>query len=384
MAQSLLLNVDWLALSVRFRVKEWRGLDPRYSFVDYDGTNVWHKRRIVYNQYAEKVATILYEPISKIIDARAGLIEIANEWLYHGKSPGDIIVELQGWRPFDMVGLSRLDLAVDYNPTKRQRGVAARIATGQYSVCGKRNDSQFCSVNKSDFLADWVQGQRICHCQSWGHKTTSVKWKHYYKTKELLDDCGGKMLAKPYIVDCWREAGLDIRDVWRLEVSLKHCNQLYFRGEPITYETLHQHPVELFKALYTERFLVRANEGHKDRSNDRVVPFLPVGANHGIRVAPPAATNTRNGRITLLRHLMQSLDTEEVLLDDASREDVLQHVVSIVERDGLQNYFKVCAGDDLYSWVEAVRVRAYAMLAEHAIPQRVDMWSIMENGRKFG
>lgn len=383
MGQPLLLNVDWLALSVRFRVKEWRGLDPRYSFVDYDGTNVWHKRRIVYNQYAEKVATILYEPKSKIIDARAGLIEVANEWLYHGKSPGDIITELQGWRQFDIVGLSRADLCVDYNPTEVQREVAAQLSSGNYSVCGKRNDSQFNSISKSPMLADWVQGQRICHCQSWGHKTTSVKWKHYYKTKELLDDGGGRVMAKPYIVDCWQEAGLDVRDVWRLEVSMKHCNQLYFHGEPITYDVLHRHPIELYTALYTERFAIRENQGHADRSNDRLIDFLPIGKGHGIRVAPPAATTVRNGRITLLRHLVQSLESEEVLLDDASREDVLQHVVAIVERDGLQNYFRIMVGDDMYGWLEAERVKAYTMLETHSIPTQETIEDIMIRSQKF-
>lgn len=381
--QQLLLNVDWLAVSVRYRVKEWRLQGSRYSFINYDGTNVWRKRRIFYNQYAEKVATVLYEPKSSVIDGRAGLIEIANEWLYHGKSPSEIIEELRELRSFDIVGLSRLDLCVDYNPTEEQRTVARMLSEGAASVCGKRNDSQFNSVNTSPFLADAYQGKRICHCMSWGHKTTSVKWKHYYKTKELLDDCGGKMLAKPYIVDCWNEAGLDVRDVWRLEVSLKHCNQLHFRGEPITYDVMHRFPRELYMALYTERFTIRKNEGHMDRSNDTRLDFLPIGEGHGIRVAPPAATTIRNGRITLLRHLLQSLDAEEVVMDDASRERVLEHVVAIVENDGLQNYFRAMVGTDLYSWVESVRVKAYAMLETHAVPVREDLWSIMERGRTF-
>ena len=146
---------------------------------------------------------------------------------------------------------------------------------------------------------------------------------------------------------------------------------------------LHRHPIELYKALYTERFAIRENEGHADRSNDRLIDFLPIGEEHGVRVAPPAATTVRNGRITLLRHLVQSLESEEVLLDDASREDVLQHVVAIVERDGLQNYFRIMVGNDVYSWLEAERVKAYTTLADHAIPQREDLWAIMERGRKI-
>ena len=383
MEQPLLLNVDWLGLSVRWRVKGWRSLSDRYSFIDYDGTNVWRKRRIIYNEYVEKVATIMWEPIASIIDQRAGLIEIANEWLYHGRSPDKILSDIQAARPFDVIGMSRCDLAVDYNPTPEQREIAAGLATRKYYVAGKRNDSQFTSVNHNERLASVNLGRALCHCQSWGHKTTSVKWKHYYKTKELLDAGGGKVFDKPYIIDCWREAGLEINDVWRLEVSMKHCNQLHFRGEPLSYPAMCSAPRELFMALYTERFSIHLNEGHADKSNDKVVEFLPIGSASGVRVAPPAATTQRNGRITLLRHLVASLDTEEVLLDDDSREEVLQHISGIVARDGLAEYFRVIVGTDLWSWVEAVRVRAYAILENHTAPNRITIADIMEKVRNF-
>lgn len=381
--QPLLLNVDWLALSVRFHVRDFRPIQGEHYFIDYTGTNVWRKRRIYYNKYAEKVATLLYEPISSIIDQRAGLLEVANQWLYCGRSPKAIIEDIRQSRPFDVVGISRCDLAVDYNPTAEQRTIAEQLACGDCYVGGKRNGSSFWSVVNCQLLADIYQGKKICHCQSWGHKTTSVKWKLYYKSKELADDLGGKAMAKPYILDCWHEAGLEQNDVWRLEVSIKHCNQLYFRGEPITFETMCKYPTELYKALYTERFSVRRNEGHADRSNDTLVEFLPVGAAGGIRVAPPHGTTKRNGRISLLRHLVQSLDSEEVLLDDGSRENVLWHVQEIVERDGLDNYFKAMAGDDVYTWVEMMRVKSCEAQQNHTLPERETLWDIMEKSRTF-
>lgn len=381
--QPLLLNVDWLGLTVAYHSQDWRSLDERHSFVEFDGTNTYRGRRVVYNEFGEKVATILFDPKSGLIKSHFGLIEIANEWLYHGKSPQRILAMLNDWRPFDIVGISRADLCVDYNPTEQQREVAAMLASGECYVGGKRSGSLFWSHVDCRLLADVYQGKRICHCQSWGHKTTAVKWKLYYKSKELADDLGGKMFAKPYILDCWHEAGLDERDVWRLEVSIKHGNQLHFRGEPLTYTVLHKFPTELFKALYTERFKVSRAEGHKDRTNDERVEFLPVGAASGIRVAPPAATTTRNGRITLLRHLVQSLESEEVLLDDDSREGVLEHVQAIVERDGLLEYFHVMVSMDLYTWVEAMRCKAYTTLETHRIPERKSLWDIMEEGRKF-
>lgn len=368
--QPLLLNVDWLALSVRFVVKDFGTLDAGHFYVDMDGTNVWRKRRIIFNQYAEKVATVLYEPKSKIIDGRAALIEIANEWLYHGMSPTSIISMIDGWRHFVVMGLSRVDICVDFNPTDNQRSVIEGLSTGTMYVGGKRSGSSFWSQVKCALLADIYQGKKICHCQSWGHKTTQVKWKLYYKTKELADAFGGKMYAKPYILDCWQDAGLDRRDVWRLEVSLKNCNQLTFRGQPVTYDVVHRWPRELFMALYTERFGIRKNEGHADRTNDTYVEFLPVGNCSGVRCAKAKGTNQRNGRIKLLRHLLTSLEDEEVLLDAPTRAQVIGHIGELVCRDGLQNYFKGMTGYTLDAFRGITEQRAAELMSGYVPVER--------------
>ena len=71
--------------------------------------------------------------------------------------------------------------------------------------------------------------------QSWGHKTTDIKWKLYYKTKELRDNAGGSTYDKPYIVDMWRDVGLDESNVWRLEVAFHNANRFEFEGERLSY-----------------------------------------------------------------------------------------------------------------------------------------------------
>lgn len=360
MPQPLLLNCDWLGVSVLFDTQgDWYRPPIGHTFVDMDGTNVWRKRRILFNEYAEKVATILYEPKSSIIDSRAGLIEIANEWLYHGISVLKVVDMIGNCRPFVITGMSRLDLAVDFNPTAEQLAVILRLADGTAYVGGKRSGSSFWSVCKNSRLADRYQGQRIPHCQSWGHKTTSVKWKLYYKSKELLDELGGAWWGKPYIVDCWRDAGLEKNDVWRLEVSIKNCNQLDYNGDHLTWQRWCEcYPPNLFAGLYCQRFQVHADEGHKDRSNDTELPFLPIRSGGEIRCARPKGTNQRNGRITLLRNLVKSLEEHEVLLDDDTRESVLWHISDIVAHNGLESYFTMMTGTDIDTFVEEQRVKA--------------------------
>lgn len=380
--QPLLLNVDWLAVSVRFHEDEFGNLPDGHFYVDYDGTNVWKSRRIVFNEYAEKVATILFHPKSKIIAANAALIEIANEWLYHGNSPLNILNMLQHWRLFDVTGLSRVDLAVDFNPTARQWHHIVALAKGEDYISGKRSGSSFWSVVKCDLLAEKYQGKKIPHCQSWGHKTTAVKWKLYYKSKELADVYGGKLMAKPYILDCWDEAGLDRKDVWRLEVSIKNGNGQEFREEPITLDAIHHNPREIFSALYNKRFQVRRQENHADKSNDRLVPFLPIGMASGIHTAAPKATSKRNPTITLLRHLLDAIDNEEILLNDDIREETLATMERLIENANLGNYFRVVAGEDFYSFVESTRIRAADIRETGKMQARKNLRDIMEEQAK--
>lgn len=376
--QPLLLNVDWLAVSVRFKSDIFGQLAAGHFYVECDGTNVWHKRRIVFNEFSEKVATILYVPKSKIIPYNAGVIEIANEWLYHGQHPYRILEILKEWRIFSETGLSRVDLCVDFNPTSRQFHHICALARGDDYVAGKRSRTPWYGLVKCPLLADRYQGKQIPYDQSWGHKTTAVKWKLYYKSKELVDACGGKLFAKPYILDCWQEAGLDKSDVWRLEVSIKQGNSLEFRDEPITLDQIRHNPEAIYKALYTRRFIVRRNEGHKDRTNDRLINFLPIGGAGGLRTATSKATSSRNPSITLLRHLIDAIDNEEILTNDALREETLSSIGRLLNVAQLGHYFRAIVGENFDNYCEACRMRAAAVRTENKFVERAPLRDIME------
>lgn len=381
--QPILLNVDWLGVSVHFHdPKLWLPPKGGHFFVDLDGTNVWSCRRILYNQYAEKVATVLFLPKSALINGHAGIIEVANEWLYHGMSPNKILGLISDCSHFSITGMSRVDLAADFVPTDAQLDVVRQLAAGTMYVAGKRNGSQFWSsvptleagsmlANSLNMLPERYWGRSLPHCQSWGHKTTAVKWKLYYKSKELLDAMGGKAFDKPYILDAWADAGFPRNDVWRLEVSIRNANQLTYQGEPLTYAQLQRYPREIYEALYCERFMVRKSEGHRDKTNDTRVDFLPIFRNKGVRVAKPKGTTQRNGRITLLRHLVASLDDNEVLLDEETRESVLWHIGDLVERDSLQQYFAAMVGMVFDEWQEQVRIRAWYLLDAGVKPAEI-------------
>lgn len=372
-----ILHCDWLGLSLRL-LSEVREAPVGFRWCRYEKTNVWASRWSLFTEEGDKVFTLLFHPRQSIIHTDAALVEIANEWFYHGLGESGALRLLSSVVGYTIVGISRLDLAVDFVPDRLRAAYIKMLADGRLYVGGKRNGSGFWSVVHDEKLPSMWQG-RIPHCISWGHKTTDVRWKLYYKTRELREAMGGKGWSKPYIVDSWREADMDIWNVWRLEVSIHNCNNLDFMGDRLTYEVYRCNTVALFKALYTSRFVVRRNQGHKDRSNDTIVNFLPVGAlRKAIKVAPREATTKRNGRLTLLRHLVSDVEKEEVMLSDTIRESVLCSIGDIVEHDGMEKYFKLVVGEEFDSWREWLRVRSYYFGEEHVKREESDYF-VMED-----
>lgn len=372
--QDILASCDWYAVSVIME-HEPTSAPIGHQWVDYEGgTNVWKKRRVLLNERGDKVATFLYSPKSTTINKDAGLIEVANEWLYHGLGAVGVINLLQQVFPFRVKGISRLDLCLDFVPTDTQYEIIRGLSSGKYYVSGKRNRTQFCSISSPDWMPQQYQGIEIPHCQSWGHKTSDVKWKLYYKSKELRDAVGGGWFSKPYIVDQWRQVNFDENNVWRLEVSIKHCNKLMWYGNRIDESCLLAYDVFMLRDIYTQRFIIRKNEGHKDKSNDSQVQFLPLtGFRNRIRCKQYDELDEDErhvGRISLLRKLVKAMDVEEIRYDAVSRDAVIAHVRSIVKRDGLQRYFAAMVGKTLEEWVYEItdsRAGEYDINVNHLV-----------------
>lgn len=348
--QELLLNCDWLGLSLHL-AGEPKPIDG-YIWREYTATNVWNKRRVLWTEDGDRVLTLLSEPRSAIINKSSALCEIENEWLYHGGGHQRILDVLEKSVYFNITGISRLDLAVDFCPDETQKEIIFGLADGQYYVGGKTNRVPWWSKVMNEKIHPMWNGKNIPYDQSWGHKTTDIKWKLYYKTKELLDAGGGKFMMKPYIVDQWRLHGMDVRNVWRVEVSVKKCNNYLLYGNRLDLGQIEANFEELFRQLYQSRFQIRMNEGHKDKTNDRQITFLPIDRiSYTLQKRHPETERQHNGRITLLRHLITSLDDEQVLLDRTSRENVYDHIYKIIERDNLGNYFMAMTGTWFDEWV---------------------------------
>lgn len=353
------LSVDWLGLTLRLKTLVGDA-PPGHRWAFYSGTNVWHSRWCLYNEYGEKVFTLLFQPKSRgFLKADQALFEVANEWLYHGVGFQGALELLRRSCDFEVMGISRLDLAADFNPDFAQMEVIESLFRQRMYVSGKQNGLGWWTMVHDDCLPLWWQGK--CPKDiSWGHKTSDVRWKLYYKSNELREGIKGAGWNKPYIVDMWRELGMDIRNVWRLEVSIHNCNTFDFMGEKLTYDRFLSSGSDLFQALYSSRFQVRMDEGHKDKSNDTIVNFLPVGGlRSAFRVRRRDVIVEHNSSIPLLRHLVRDVLTEQVVMNEPVRESVLATIGVVIERDGLHRYFRELVGEEYDSWCEWVRVQGY-------------------------
>lgn len=361
--ENLLVSLDWLAVTVRMQrpLMEY----PNHVIQEYGMTNVWGYRQVVYNEYGEKVFTLLSRPRQSILPADAGLLEIANEWLYREDVAFRIIDKFCEVTGAWVSGVSRADICCDFVPDAAQVDVIRGLSTKQFYVARNRNRSEFCSRSSEEWMPSPWRGVLIPHQQSWGHKTSDVKWKLYYKSKELHDDGGGKLMSKPYIVWNWRACGFDINSVWRLEVSIKNLNQFDIEGQKFTLKWLEINYLHAYLSLYSSRFIIRKDEKHVDKTNDKVVPFLNVGwMRDYIKKRKSQNAQIRSGRLSLLRHLVASMDEPEVLYDVPTRDDVLSTIERVVDRDGLHMYFKVMTGITFAAWKQEKRNALAEMLAK--------------------
>ena len=106
--------------------------------------------------------------------------------------------------------------------------------------------------------------------------------------------------------------------------------------------------------MVSSRFVIRRNQGHVDSRNDELVPFLPMSTAAVCRCKVYEGEQQRNGRISLLRDLVQRLGDDDVLQSEGTRGDVLEMVLRLVQRDNLYRYFEAMMGMSIYEFEDFI------------------------------
>lgn len=263
------VSLDWFGISCKLAAPyDGRPLyHPRGWQVQACGnTAVWQNRWFLLNPDGIKVATILCTPRSPAIPACSAIVEIANVWLYADNFHEIVDISLSVL-PLAPSGMNRVDLCCDFEMDDIKWQVFRYLEDGQCYLKGLRKGVVWWSTDLN---------RRMPHQLSWGGKESKFHWKIYWKYKELHE--GGLGCTKPYIEEVWKNANMEPKRVWRCEVSITDCNGIISNetGKKVPMMDWYDERVELYRRIYGDKFVVRMNEGHKDRRNDPAVRFLHI------------------------------------------------------------------------------------------------------------
>lgn len=269
MVDGLVVSCDWLAYSCklgRLHDIDELHLPSGWTALKMSQTAVWAQRWYIMDVDGNKVATFLCEPRSPKISADRGLVEIANRYLYDDNLEAVANAVLDIW-PMAVDGVNRVDLCCDFEMTPERWQVVRALEDGSATLKGVHNNNVWRSQQSR---------KQTPHQLSWGGKESTFHWKLYNKYKELHE--GGLDASKPYIEDLWKRSGLNVKSVWRLEVSVTGCNSLLTLADDKKFPVFewYRQRERLFSSLYTSKFEVRLQLGYKNNRNNPRLFFLDV------------------------------------------------------------------------------------------------------------
>ena len=327
-------NVDWLACSYRFDWSRPFPLMPSWYMIEVGKTNIFAHRAYVMDESGNKVLTLLWEPLSKILRDDLMLVEFANATLYNGSWLR--ILEFFDQYKLQFNNVSRLDLCLDFCPDVSQFHVIRGLAEGMFHV--KRSRRSSCFFEQHGNSRDVIQ------C-SWGSPDSKIRMKLYDKSRELRE-----VEDKPYIRKCWRDAGIGDLQIWRWEVSLTDMSAMSFQGIKITDKWLQYecNRIVLVSNLYTTKFVILDKEGVEQSFLD-----MQYMGKCMYKRSESVVVQASSPICKVVSGLMKQYCTLEVACMDA-KNDIMLAIQKIVTQNNLTGWFEACWGVSVYSISYAV------------------------------
>lgn len=354
------VNLDWLSFSVRLNEPEPELNCPDgYRLEILPGNNIYKNRFILRDAAGRKLITALWCPYSSVLEKRIATIQYANATLYTEERFKLWDLLLQVW-DCEFNGMSRIDICCDFNPTDFQHGIMRRLGDGRCYVQGKREGSKFWHEKTTDRL----QKRIAYHCMSWGSKSSEIKCKLYWKSREqglIVPDGVTAIPDKPYIVEEWREWGMDVKDVWRIEFSLQSSGQLRFDGRCLSLDDvlLPHWFCRVMSYLLDSRFVIRRNDGKRTPKHnfDRIVEFVRLPFDKlDFRWKDYDTKHYEDAdNITLVRKLIQQLDSPVCATNSIVFDAVANALLTAVYSCHLDGYVRQKVGQSVDDYIAAQR-----------------------------
>lgn len=337
------LNIDWLQYSVHLITTEPEIICPDGMRIEIcQGNNIFEYRALVYDARGAKYMTLLWKPYSSVLPSNLMTVQVANEFLYlNGQGVLWSFQDLQKIVDCTFNAIGRVDICVDWQSTPTRVEFLKHLNSAHYYVQGKREGSTWWHEvsSKSHY-------HKQLHALTWGSQTSEIKVKTYHKSREqgLVDNPNGQP-DKPWIVNEWKVAGMDVTDVWRLEFSLSGAGQLRYKGKPISLENVsdNQWIVDVFFELYHHRFVTRINQGRRNgHHNDDARVYLldlPLRSRQLKWAEAKGDDYELPAAIELLRSMMRQIDNPIVMASKVTFEDYANTIANIVNDYRLDGYF---------------------------------------------
>lgn len=337
-------NLDWLQWSVELRQADFQfNTDTAWRVEVLPGTNIFRKRAIVYVLNGEKYLTLCWSPYSKLLSDKLMTVQLANPFLY-GYDISDTQKVLETLVPCDFVNIGRMDICCDFDCDEYKRHVIDGLFTGRYYVERKKEGATF-----------WHQVTtpkgvvRFPHCLSWGQKSSDIKFKLYNKSREQGLPQGEP--EKPYIVDEWREAGFNINNVWRFEVSITGVGCLTWMNKRITLDVLANPNMYrgIFVDMYERRWKLRDRLQWSHDDAGQRIPFLDLSnlGGHADWLPVKDARKSNEARV-VARKLLDMLQSPLAAASDKVLNNLFGTLSDIVNRYYLHGWLQEqMNGEDL-------------------------------------
>lgn len=336
------VNCDWLAFSVHLHEPEPEIMCPDGLRIELcQGNNVFEHRAMIFDGRGAKYMTLLWKPYSKVLPATLMTCQLANEFLYlpGGQGIKWAFMDLQKIVECTFNAVGRVDICVDFEASAERMDFIKHLNSGHYYAQHKSEGSTWWH-----HVAEGDYKHKQLHCLTWGSPKSEIKVKLYHKSREQ-GLVGGNEPEKPWIVDEWKEAGMDIRNVWRLEFSLSGAGQLRYKGQPITLDNVsdEQWLLNVLCELYNNRFVTRINQGKRQghKNNDSRVYLLQLPQRAaGLKWAEASGKEHEvPASITLLRSMMRQIDNPVVMSHRPTFEAYATTIMQIVQDHKLSGYF---------------------------------------------
>lgn len=244
------ISIDWLAIHCHFapalkplvsddtdrqeQPQTWSPEDTPSGKDLFAGTFIWRYRqeRFATRQFSElwrvstpnveggwdEFAEIQAHPFSGILNRNSVIVRFVNRALYLPDF-WERAEDLLRANEFEFKGITRIDICADFNQFKTMSAeeLIAGFAAKKYRHVGQGVGALYFNHG---ILADKMTKKRAYGVNytglSFGTHGSDFRTYLYNKSFELLTQGD-----KPWIRDRWRNVGLDVQNVWRLEVSIK-------------------------------------------------------------------------------------------------------------------------------------------------------------------